>query len=135
VIELNAEDMIKIMVSELGKLISTETVIGKPQTFDGITIIPVCGIGFGFGAGGGSGTGEGEEGKGKGSGEGAGGGAGGGVSPRALIVIKKDTVEVMPLKGKGSIASAIETMSETIPKVIDKAIEVKESKKEKKKME
>lgn len=130
------EDMIKTMVVELEKLISTETVIGKPQTFDGITIIPVCSIGFGFGAGGGAGTaGEGKERKGKGSGEGGGGGAGGGVSPTALIVIRKDTVEVMPLKAKGTIASAIETIGEAMPKVMDKAIEMKNVKGEKKKEE
>jgi len=129
-----AEDMVKTMVAELEKLISTETIIGKPQTFDGITIIPVCSVGFGFGAGGGAGTGgEGKEGKSKGSGEGGGGGAGGGVSPTALIVIRKGTVEVLPLKAKGTIASAIETMGETIPRVMDKAIEMKKSKGEKKK--
>ena len=50
-----AEDMVKTMVSELEKLITTERVIGKPQTFGDITVIPVCSIGFGFGAGGGKG--------------------------------------------------------------------------------
>ncbi len=127
------EDMVKTMVAELEKLISTETVIGKPQTFDGITVIPVCSIGFGFGAGGGTGAGQDKEGKSKGSGEGGGGGAGGGVSPTALIVIRKDSVEVMPLKSKGTIASAIETMGEAMPKVMDKAIEMKKAEKEKKK--
>lgn len=121
--------MVKTVVSELERLISTETVVGKPQTFGDVTIIPVCSVGFGFGAGGGSGTAaEGKEGRGKGSGEGAGGGAGGGVSPVALIVVRKDGVEVLPLKTKGTIASAIESMGETIPRVMDKAMEMKKIK-------
>jgi uncharacterized spore protein YtfJ len=126
-------DMVKTLVVELEKLISTEKIVGKPQTFGDVTIIPVCSVGFGFGAGGGSGTAsEDKEGRSKGSGEGAGGGAGGGVSPVALIVIRKEGVEVLPLKAKGTIASAIETMGETIPKVMDKAIEMRKMKGEQK---
>ncbi len=125
------EDIVKTLVAELERLVSTEKIVGKAQTFGDVTVIPVCSIGFGFGAGGGAGSGC--EGKaGKGSGEGGGGGAGGGVSPVALIVIRKDVVEVLPLKSKGSIASVIESMGETIPKVMDKAVEIAKVKGEKK---
>jgi len=122
---MNTEDMFKTMISELEKMISTDTVVGEPQSFGEITIIPVSSVGFAFGAGAGSGGGE------KGPGEGGGGGAGGGVKPVALIVVKKDKVEVVPFKaGKGGLASAIEAFGESVPKMMEKAMEVKKAKKE-----
>lgn len=115
---MDIEKIVKTTTQELEKLVSTETIVGKPQTFEGKVIIPISKICFGFGAGGGSGAGGGKEKDSQGSGEGGGSGAGGSVEPIAFIVIEKEKVNVYPLKSKGSISSAIDAMAEKCPQMI-----------------
>ena len=134
---MDVEKLVKTTTQELEKLVSTETVIGKPQTIAGKVIIPVCKVGFGFGAGGGMGEGKGKEKDSMGSGEGGGAGAGAGITPIAFVVIDKEDVKVYPLKSKSSIASAIESLADKCPEMMKKGMEtmseIKEAKKPEKK--
>lgn len=130
---MDLEKLIKTTTQELEKLVSTETVIGKPQTFEGKVVIPVNKIQFGFGAGGGTGEGKGKEKENIGSGEGV--GAGAGVEPIAFLVIDKEEVKVFPLRHKGSIATAIEALVEKCPGIMEKGMEMESKMKEMKKGE
>lgn len=116
------ENLVKVTLEEIEKVLTTRTVVGEPMTIEGATIIPLISIGFGFGAGGGSGKGKGED-KGKGEGEGTGGGSGGGagIKPVAIIVVDKQGVRIETIKG--GLASAIEKFSETIPPMLEKCME------------
>ena len=132
---MDVEKLVKTTTEELEKLVSTETVIGKPQTIAGKVIIPVSKVSFGFGAGGGTGEGTGKEKDSMGSGEGGGAGAGAGITPIAFIVVDKEDIKVYPLKSKGSIASAIETLADKCPELMKKGMETMSEMKEVKKPE
>ena len=45
------EEMIRIAVSELERLISTKNVVGEPVAMGDRVMIPISGYGFGFGGG------------------------------------------------------------------------------------
>lgn len=132
---MDVETLVKTTTQELEKLVSTETIIGKPQTIAGKVIIPVSKVSFGFGAGGGTGEGQGKGKEGMGSGEGGGAGAGAGITPIAFIVVDKEEVKVYPLKSKGSIASAIESIADKCPELMKNCMETMSEMKEAKKPE
>ena len=134
--KMEIENLIKTTTQELEKLVATEMVVGKPQTFEGKTLIPVSKISFGFGAGGGIGEGGKKEKEECGSGEGGGGGAGGLVEPIAFVVVDKEGVNVYQLK-RGTITTAIDALTEKYPDIVNKGIKlaskITETKKEEKK--
>jgi uncharacterized spore protein YtfJ len=105
----DVENMVKVTMGEIEKLLSTKTVIGDPVMVDGKTLIPLVSIGFGFGAGSGSGK---EATKGEREGLGAGTGGGGGVRPVAVIVSDAAGVKIESIKG--GLSSALERLGETI---------------------
>ena len=111
----DVENLVKITLGEIEKVLSTKTVVGEPMTIEGTTLVPLISAGFGFGAGGGSGRGEAKQ-----KGEGSGGGTGGGawVKPAAVVIIDKAGVRVEPIIG--SLAGAIEKIGETIPRMMEK---------------
>lgn len=112
------ENLVKTTLGEMEKVLSTKTVVGEPITIEGTTLIPLISAGFGFGAGGGEGKAEAKQ-----KGEGVGGGTGGGawVRPVAMVILDKEGVRVEPIKG--SIAMALEKLSEAIPRVMEACME------------
>lgn len=117
-----AQDFLKTMVDELRQMAKTETVIGDPLKIDGKTIIPIIKMAVGFGAGGGEGGGEtpGSDKVGSGSGQGVGMGGGGGlrIDPVAFIIMDKDKVNILSVKGAG-----FERLLEKAPDLIEKCME------------
>ena len=51
----NFETLLKTVLAEIEKVLTTKTVVGEPIRIEGTTIIPLIGVGFGFGGGGGTG--------------------------------------------------------------------------------
>ena len=125
---MDIEKLVKTTVEELEKLVSTETIIGKPQTFEGNMVIPVCKVGFGFGVGGGSGTGKENE---CGGGEGSGAGAGASITPVALVAVDEGGVQVISLSG-GGLLTTIENIAKQGPDIINKLRRNREEKSDKK---
>ncbi|HIE32126.1 MAG TPA: sporulation protein, partial [Methanosarcinales archaeon] len=97
------EEMMKEVVEQLEKLITTKTVIGEPIIAANRTLIPISRVTFGFGSGGGEGRRDSE------SGFGGGGGGGAKIEPVAFLVVSEDDVQMLTGKGqyignqKGSI--------------------------------
>ena len=93
------------------KFITTRTVVGEPVQIGNTTLVPFIDVCFGAGTGGGDGSDE------KGC-QGVGGGGGGGakISPVAVLVIKGDSVEMMPIKKGGSFEKLIAMVPEIIEK-------------------
>jgi uncharacterized spore protein YtfJ len=119
------EEMIRLAVTELERLISTKNVVGEPIAMGDRVMIPISGYGFGFGGGSGKGTaGEGQAG-GNAGGEGAGVGAGAGVTPIAVVILDGTVcgptgVQVHLLKKKSELAEVVGTLSSSlVPQVID----------------
>jgi len=120
------EKLVKTTVEEIEKMLSAKTVVGQPMTIEGATLIPLISVGFFFGTGSGSGKGESKtkrEGFGEGSGAGTSGA--GGVKPVAVIVIDKEGVRIESIKGKGSLALAVEKVGEALPGMMGKRGEQK----------
>ena len=115
------EDLMKEVVTQLGKMITTKTIVGEPITAAGKTVIPISKVSFGFGSGGGEGK-RGEEG-----GFGGGGGGGAKIEPVAFLVISEEEVKLVGMKGKGL---DIEKILETVPELVEKVKSLK-GKKEK----
>lgn len=123
-----------LMNESLGKLkqmIDVNTIVGECiTTADGTTVIPVSKVAFGFGAGG-SQFGAVPEGK---STEEAmfGGGCGGGVSvkPVAFLVIKDDSIRLLPVSGT---VTAADKLVDMVPEVLSKLNKFIKNKKDKKK--
>jgi uncharacterized spore protein YtfJ len=117
------EEMIRIAVSELERLISTKNVVGEPVAMGDRVMIPISGYGFGFGGASGKGmAGETQTGAG---GEGSGVGAGAGVTPIAVVILDGTVcgptgVQVHLLKKRSELAEVVSTLSSSlVPQVID----------------
>lgn len=125
-LNLNVNENINLLFEKLQNFIASKTVIGEPIKIGETTLIPVINVCFGLGSGGGDGT----EPKGS-SGTGGGSGIGAKVSPTAIIVMKGDNVEVLPIKK----FSGLEKLMEMVPEIINKIKEEKDENIEEKKDE
>lgn len=103
------DELIEKMLTNLKKIVESETVIGKPVQSEETTIIPLTKISLGFGAG----SGESQDKK----GEGGATGGGAKIEPVAVITVHKDEVKIVNLKKKSTDYSQL---MEKIPGIIDK---------------
>jgi len=109
--DFNVNESISNIFERLEEFIKTKTVVGEPMEIGGVTIVPFVDISFALGTGGGSGTED------KGSqGTGGGAGSGGKVSPTAVLVIKGDKVELLPINK----AANLERIVQLVPDIIEK---------------
>jgi len=107
------EALLKTLLTEIERMLTTKTVVGEPIVVAGNTIIPLVSIGFGVGGGGGSGE---DAKKTSAKGAGAGTGGGGGIKPIALLIVDKDgRVRVEPVR---AAASVVEKLGEAVARVV-----------------
>ncbi|WKY46177.1 spore germination protein GerW family protein [Eubacteriaceae bacterium ES2] len=109
--DFNAGQNIDIMFEKFEKFLKEKTVIGEPIVMGKVTLIPALTVSFGMGNGGGDGS-DANGGKGIGSG----GGIGAKISPTALIVVKNDEVEILPI----SKGHSFEKIVDLVPDLVDK---------------
>jgi uncharacterized spore protein YtfJ len=119
-INVNVNENVTLLFEKLREFLTSKTVIGEPMTLGDTTLIPVINVQFGLGAGGGDGT----DSKGNG-GVGGGAGIGAKVAPTAIIVIKGEKIEILPIKK----SSGLEKLIEMVPDIVDK-VNVNAEKKE-----
>ena len=120
--DFNFKENIDSMFEKFEKFIKEKTVIGEPLIMGNITMIPAITVSFGMGNGGGDGT----DNKGNG-GTGTGGGIGAKITPTAMIVVKGDDVQILPI----SKGHAFEKLVDMIPDLMEKVdIKSKKCKKE-----
>jgi uncharacterized spore protein YtfJ len=124
-ISINVNENINMLFEKLREFLTSKTVIGEPLTVGDCTLIPIINVQFGLGSGGGDGT----DGKGI-NGIGGGAGIGAKVAPTAIIVIKGEKIEVLPIKK----TSGLEKLIEMVPDLVDK-VNIKTSKSEDKEQE
>ncbi len=103
----------EVLFSKLETFFKTETVVGKPINVEGIILVPFITVTFGCGTGGGEGSDSGNKQEGGGSGL----GAGAKITPDAVLVIKDDTVKILPIKNKANIDKLVELVPEIISKI------------------
>lgn len=120
-------DMISAAIEQIRGTVDVNTSIGDPITTpDGLTVIPVSKVSFGIGGGGGdyvmkhpsaSGTNP----------FGGGSGAAVTIQPLAFLVIKGESVRLLPIAEPAS--SALERLVELVPEVLNKLSSLKKDKK------
>ncbi len=107
----NVSESINNIFDKLENFLKTKTVVGEPMQIGEVTIVPFIDISFGLGTGGGSGV---EEKGNQGSGGGA--GSGGKISPTAILVIKGDKIELLPIKKAGGLDKLIDMVPDIVAK-------------------
>lgn len=125
----NLSNMLENTLSKIKDMISVNDVVGDPiTTADGVTIIPISKVSVGFGGGGSDFVSKNvnkQENP-------FGGGVGGGVNvvPIAFIVIKGDSVRMLPVAAPANTTA--DRVVEMVPDVLDKISAFVESHTEKK---
>ena len=110
--EFNFAQNMEAMFEKFEKFVKERTVIGEPIQMGNITMIPASTISFGMANAGGDGRDD----KANANGTGGGGGLGAKIVPTAMIVIKGDNVEILPI----SKGHAFEKLVEMVPSLIEK---------------
>lgn len=124
----NLPNMLDKTLEKIRQLVNANTVVGEPiSTPDGVTIIPVSNISIGLGGGGSdfvSKNANKQE-----NPFGGGVGAGVKVSPVAFIVVKNDSVRILPVATPANTTA--DRIVEMIPDTLDKIASFVDSRKEK----
>jgi uncharacterized spore protein YtfJ len=107
------ESYLTSLFDKLEKFLKTETVIGEPFQVGSITFVPIISATFGLLGGMGS---EGKDAK-SGEGSGSGGGLGCKITPNAVLVIKGEEVNLIPLNKQGSLERIVEMVPDIIKKI------------------
>jgi uncharacterized spore protein YtfJ len=102
---------IDLLFKNLEDFIKSKTIFGEHIQIGDTTLIPVVDVSFGLG----SGSGDGSDNKGNG-GIGGGAGVGAKASPAAIIVMKDNNVEVLPIKK----SSGLEKLLEMVPDLVQR---------------
>jgi sporulation protein YtfJ len=112
----NLPNMLESTIAKLREMVSVNSVVGEPICVgDGVTILPISKVSVGFGGGGSDFS------KNAASGElPFGGGAGGGVkvTPIAFLVVKGDSVRMLPVATPANTTA--DRVVEMVPDVLDK---------------
>jgi uncharacterized spore protein YtfJ len=105
-------ESLETLFSHLEKFLKTETVVGEPIVVGETTLIPIITVSFGCGGGGGGGKDE------KGNdGMGTGVGVGAKISPDAVIVIKEDSVTLLPVKSRTNLENLVSMVPDIVKKM------------------
>jgi len=97
--------------SYLEKFLKTETVVGEPITIGEATIVPLVTVTFGAGGGGGNGRDEKNV-----YGDAAGVGMGAKITTDAVLVIKGENVNLIPVKGRTDLDKLVAMVPELLNK-------------------
>jgi sporulation protein YtfJ len=125
----NLSNMIENTLSKIKEMISVNDVVGEPiTTAEGVTIIPISKVSVGFGGGGSDFVSKNPNKQENPFGGGVGGGVN--VTPVAFIIIKGDSVRMMPVAAPANTTA--DRVVELVPDVLDKVSAFVESHTEKK---
>ncbi len=112
------EALVKTVLSELGEIAKTKTVVGEPIQLGETTIVPVSKLSIGFAVGGGNTSGELKQ------GEATGGGAS--IEPVAFFVARNDKVELVTVQ-KEDVGLA--KFIDLVPQIVDQVKGLKQNRK------
>lgn len=112
--DLNVTENVNTLFEKLEEFLKSKTVVGEAIKIGETTLIPFITVTFGIGAGGGDGSDN------KGSkGVGGGSGCGAKITPTAVLVIKGEQIELLPIKRFGGLDKLVEMVPDIISKIKD----------------
>lgn len=111
-------DLMNTTMQKIREMVDVNTIIGTPiRTDDGITLIPVSKLSFGFASGGSDFATKNQKPEGDNAFGGA-GGAGVNISPVAFLIVKGDTVKLLPVGQPAG--NTVDRVVELVPEMFDK---------------
>ncbi|MGN8897394.1 GerW family sporulation protein [Flavonifractor sp. HCP28S3_F3] len=122
-------DLMTTTMQKIREIADVNTIIGQPINAGEVTIIPISKLTVGFASGGSDFVSKNQKPEGDNS-FGGGSGAGMNLSPVAFLIIKGDTVKLMPVAAPP--CNTVDRVVEMVPEVIDKVTGFVEKQQEKK---
>lgn len=121
-------DLMATTMQKIREMVDVNTIVGQPITTpEGITLIPVSKLSFGFASGGSDYISKNHK-PGDTNTFGGGSGAGVNISPVAFLIVKGDSVRLLPVDPPA--ATTVDRVIEMVPDVVDKVTDFLEKKKE-----
>ncbi len=122
-------DLMSTTMQKIREMVDVNTIVGKPIAAGDVTIIPVSKVSFGFASGGSDFTTKNQKPEADNS-FGGGSGAGVNIMPIAFLIVKGDTVRMLPIAPPPG--TTVDRVVEMVPEVIDKVTGFIEKQQEKK---
>lgn len=122
-------DLMSTTMQKIREMVDVNTIVGKPIEAGDVTIIPVSKVSFGFASGGSDFTTKNQKPEADNS-FGGGSGAGVNIMPIAFLIVKGDTVRMLPIAPPPG--TTVDRVVEMVPEVIDKVTGFIEKQQEKK---
>ena len=122
-------DLMNTTMEKLREIAKVDTIIGQPIQAGAVTIIPISRLSVGFASGGSDFTSKNQK-PDHDNAFGGGSGAGMNLSPVAFLIVKGDSVRLMPVAPPA--ANTVDRVVELVPEVIDKVTGFVEKQQEKK---
>lgn len=122
-------DLMNTTMEKLREIAKVDTIIGQPIQAGEVTIIPISRLSVGFASGGSDFTSKNQKPE-HDNAFGGGSGAGMSLSPVAFLIVKEDSVRLMPVAPPA--ANTVDRVVELVPEVIDKVTGFVEKQQEKK---
>ena len=122
-------DLMSTTMQKIREMVDVNTIVGQPITTpEGITLIPVSKVSLGFASGGSDFVSKNHK-PGENNTFGGGSGAGVNISPVAFLIVKGDSVRLLPVTQS---TSTMDRVVDMVPEVIDKVTGYLEKNKENK---
>jgi sporulation protein YtfJ len=109
-------NMLESTIAKIREMVDVNSVIGEPITVNGVTIVPISKVSVGFGGGGSDYVSKNQNNQENPFGGGAGGGVK--VTPMAFLIIKGDSVRMLPVAEPAN--TTVDRLVEQIPDVLDR---------------
>ena len=119
-------------MEKIRSMVDANTIIGTPIQTGEVTLIPVSRLSFGVATGGSDFVTKNQKPE-QDSSFGGGGGAGAKLEPVAFLIVRGDSVRLLPVAP--STVNTVDRVIEAVPQVVDKVSELVEKQKEKKAQE
>lgn len=111
-------ELMSTTMEKIREMVDVNTIVGAPiRTDDGVTLIPVSRLSFGFASGGSDFTTKHQKPDGENS-FGGGSGAGVNIAPVAFLIVKGDSVKLLPVAPPAG--NAVDRVVELVPEMFDK---------------
>ena len=123
------DELMSTTMQKLRDMVDVDTIVGKPIQAGNVTIIPISRLTVGFASGGSDFVSKNQKPEADNS-FGGGSGAGMNLAPVAFLIVKGDTVKLMPVAPPA--ATTVDRVVEMVPEAIDKITDFIEKQQEKK---
>ena len=110
-------DVMKETMSKIKEMVDVNTIIGQPIQAEGMTLIPVSRLSFGFASGGSDFATKNQKPEADNA-FGGGSGAGVNIAPVAFLIVKGDSVKLLPVNPPAG--TTVDRVVELVPELVDK---------------